>query len=544
MAGEHSHATAEHEAPRDPAGDSPQLPVRRQVGGTVSVAIALLVVALDGTIVGTAMPRILAELGALNYYAWVTTAYLVTSTVTIPVAGKLGDSFGRKPLVVGGLGGFLAASWLAGASSTALELVITRGVQGVFGGVLTAVTFATLADILPLRRRVMMHGLFSAIIGLASAAAPTLGGYITDSWGWRWIFYLNVPLGALAVVIALIFLPYLPTRGAARSVDVAGGVTLAIGLVPLLIALSASGRHSWTSPLMLELAGISVVMLPVFLAVERRAAEPIVPLGLFRRSVFTIALVIAAGSAVGLYGLASYVPLLYQGVLGESATDSGAMLAPLLIGMLVAAVLSGQLIARVRRYRLVGTVGLACMIGGIFLLSAAQPGTPRWHIFADLALAGAGMGLTWPLSTAVVQAALPKVVGVATSQVNFWRNLGGTVSVVLLGSLLSGRLPAAIDSRLSRLHLPPRLLHSIFSSGSQQSLQTLFDPAHLAGIRSRLPTSQQHLFDAALGAVRLGLADVLHQIFLLAAVILVVPLVASVFLKEAPIPRKGQHSIA
>jgi EmrB/QacA subfamily drug resistance transporter len=526
----------------DSADEGPQIPVRRQAGGTVSLAIALLVVALDGTIVGTAMPQILAELGALNYYAWVTTAYLVTSTVTIPVAGKLGDIFGRKPLVVGGLGGFLAASWVAGASSTALELVIMRGVQGVFGGVLTAVTFATLADILPLRRRVMMHGLFSAIIGLASAAAPTLGGYITDSWGWRWIFYVNVPLGALAVILALMFLPYLPTQGAARSVDVAGGVTLTIALVPLLIALSISASHSWTSPLMLALVGISVVMLPVFLAVEHRAAEPIVPLGLFRRSVFTIALVIAAGSAVGLYGLAVYVPLLYQGVFGVSATDSGALLAPLLIGMLVAAVLSGQLIARVRRYRLVGTIGLSCMIGGIFLLAGAQPGTPRWHVIAELALAGAGMGLTWPLSTAVVQAALPQVVGVATSQVNFWRNLGGTVSVVLLGSLLSGRVPAAIDSRLSRLHLPAQLRRSIFSGGSQQSVQTLFDSAHLAEIRAGLPAGQRPVFDAALGAVRLGLADVLHQIFLLAAVILVVPLVASVFLKETPIPQKGQRS--
>ncbi|MBW8484300.1 MDR family MFS transporter [Actinomadura parmotrematis] len=533
---------------RDTAPGAPGLPAARRVAATVGVAIALLVVALDGTIVGTAMPRILGELGALGYYSWVTTAYLVTSTVVIPIAGKLGDLFGRKPLVVGGLAGFLVTSWLVGASSTALVLVAMRGVQGVFGGVLTAVTFAVLADIWPLRQRVMLHGAFSAIIGLASAAAPALGGYITDGWGWRWIFYINVPVGLLATALAVAFLPYLPNRGDRRHLDLAGGVLLTATVVPLLVALSISGDHGWTSPLMLGLLAVSAGTLPVLLLAEHRAADPIVPLGLFRRPVFTLAIVIAGLSSVGLYGLAVYVPLLYQGVLGVSATGSGTLLAPLLVGMLVAAPLAGQLLARVRRYRFLGTAGVLCMIAGTWLLSATRPDTGHGTVVAALALTGAGMGLVWPLSTAIVQAALPGgVVGVATSQVNFWRNLGGTVAVVLLGAVLTGGMADRVRERLAAAHLPPDALAGGGSGGSgggRQDVQALFDPGRLEALRAKLPPARQPQFDAAVAAVREGLADVMHQVFLLAALILVIPLVASLFLKEAPIPKKARKAPA
>ncbi|MEU8268153.1 DHA2 family efflux MFS transporter permease subunit [Sphaerisporangium sp. NPDC049002] len=516
--------------------DGPRLSSSRKVAATVGVAIALLVVSLDGTIVGTAMPRILADLRGLNYYAWVVTAYLVTSTILMPIAGKLGDLFGRKPLVLIGLAGFLGTSWLVGASTSTLELILLRGVQGLFGGVLTAVTFAVVADIYPVRQRVKLHGLFSAIIGLSVVAAPPLGGYITDNWGWRWIFYVNVPIGALAVGLTFFFLPYVATRRSWRDIDFAGCVALAVALVPILIALSISNDHAWTSPLMLGLIAVSVVGLPVFLFVERSVANPIVPLGLFLDPVFTIAMVIAGLSAVGLYGLAVFIPLLYQGVLGETATGSGTLLTPLLLGMLVASPVSGQLIARVRYYRFIGTVGLAAMVAGLLMLTTVTLTSPHWHVVADLVVLGMGMGLVWPLSTAVVQASMAKeVVGVATAQVNFWRNLGGTVAVVVLGSIMANRLSVEIASRLATVSAPPELLRKLTGGGSQD-LSTLFDPAQVGRLREQVPEAQRALFELVERSMRTGLADVLHLVFLVAAVILAIPLVASLFLKETPIP--------
>ncbi|MEV7967879.1 MDR family MFS transporter [Sphaerisporangium sp. NPDC088356] len=516
--------------------DGPRLSASRKVAATVGVAIALLVVSLDGTIVGTAMPRILADLRGLNYYAWVVTAYLVTSTILMPIAGKLGDLFGRKPLVLIGLAGFLGTSWLVGASTSTLELILLRGVQGLFGGILTAVTFAVVADIYPVRQRVKLHGIFSAIIGLSVVAAPPLGGYITDNWGWRWIFYVNVPIGALAVGLTFFFLPYVATRRGWRDIDFAGCVALGVALVPILIALSISNDHAWTSPLMLGLIAVSVVGLPVFLFVERAVANPIVPLGLFLDPVFTIAMVIAGLSAVGLYGLAVFIPLLYQGVLGETATGSGTLLTPLLLGMLVASPLSGQLIARVRYYRFIGTVGLAAMVAGLLMLTSVTLTSPHWHVVADLVVLGMGMGLVWPLSTAVVQASMAKeVVGVATAQVNFWRNLGGTVAVVVLGSIMSSRLSTEIASRLATVNAPPELLGKLTGGGSQ-NLSTLFDPAQVDRLRAQVPEAQRALFELVERSMRAGLADVLHQVFLVAAVILAIPLLASLFLKETPIP--------
>lgn len=519
-----------------PEDDGPVLTASRKAAATVGVGIALLVVSLDGTIVGTAMPRILADLHGLSYYAWVVTAYLVTSTILMPIAGKLGDLFGRKPLVLIGLFGFLGTSWLVGASTSTVQLILLRGVQGLFGGILTAVTFAVVADIHPVRQRVKIHGIFSAIIGLSVVAAPPLGGYITDHWGWRWIFYVNVPIGALAIALTLMFLPYVATRRGWRDIDFAGCVALTVALVPILVALSISNDHAWTSPLMLGLIAVSAVGLPVFLFVERSVANPIVPLRLFLDPVFSIAMVIAGLSAVGLYGLAVFIPLLYQGVLGETATGSGTLLTPLLLGMLVSSPLSGQLIARVRHYRYVGTAGLAAMIAGLLMLTTVTVTSPDWHVALDLVILGIGMGLVWPLSTAVVQASMAKdVVGVATAQVNFWRNLGGTVAVVVLGSIMANRLTAEIATRMTALRAPADLVGRI-TGGAQQDLSTLFDPAAVARLRESLPEAERGMFDMVEHSMRAGLADVLHQVFLVAAVILAIPLVASLFLKETPIP--------
>ncbi|MDQ6791314.1 MAG: MFS transporter [Candidatus Dormibacteraeota bacterium] len=246
--------------------------------------MALLLASLDQTIVGTAMPRIVSQLNGLDYYAWVTTAYLVTSTVVVPIAGKLGDLFGRKPFLLLGMVGFVAASALCGLSQNMLELVLFRGLQGLFGGLLFASVFTVLADIFPPQQRARMQGLFGGVFGLSSVIGPTIGGYLTDIGDWRWVFYVNVPIGVLAVAAVASALPYVRSRATWRDIDFVGSIVLSVGLVPLLIALSITRDHAWTSPEVMGLLGFSALALVAFFFIERRVSQPVIPFDLLRNT--------------------------------------------------------------------------------------------------------------------------------------------------------------------------------------------------------------------------------------------------------------------
>src|ERR1700704_2174598 len=283
---------------------------------TVGVALALLLAALDQTVVGVAMPRIVADLRGLDYYAWVTTAYLITSTALVPVAGKLGDMFGRKPFLIAGMIGFVTASALCGMSQNMFELVLFRGLQGAFGGVLFASTFAVMADVFPPAQMAKLSGVVGAVFGLSSVIGPTLGGFLTDGPGWRWAFYVNIPLGALAVALVATQLPRVLSSARLRDIDWIGTALLLGGLTPLLVALSMTRDPAWLSLPVLGLLTLAAVVLVAFYIVERRVEHPIVPFELFRLNVFAVPAVIAFFSAVGMFGVVIFVPLVYQGVLG------------------------------------------------------------------------------------------------------------------------------------------------------------------------------------------------------------------------------------
>jgi EmrB/QacA subfamily drug resistance transporter len=462
---------------------------RQVVLATVGVALGLLLAALDQTVVGVAMPRIVAELHGLDYYAWVTTAYLVTSTALVPVAGKLGDMFGRKPFLLVGMVGFVAASALCGVSQDMVQLVLFRALQGLFGGVLFASTFAVLADVFPPSQRAKMSGVFGAVFGLSSVIGPTLGGYLTDGPGWRWVFYVNVPLGFIAVALVASQLPFVRSSARLRDIDWIGTGLLFAGLTPLLIGLSMTRDHAWTSVQVLGLFSVSAVMLLAFYFVERRVEHPVVPFEMFRRNVFATPMIIAFFSAIGMLGTVIFVPLLLQGVLGTSATNSGQLLTPMMMGVVVTSTATGALIARVPMYRFLGTAALGVMILGLVLLSRVGPGASPLEVTRDLIIIGAGLGVTFPLTFVVLQAGLPhQLVGVATSQVMFWRSLGGTMGTAVLGSILTNRLP-----------VPPS---------------------------------------------RIDLANTLHELFLVAAAVAFVAVVASVFLKEVPLSRQVEMPAA
>ncbi|HEY4027238.1 MAG TPA: MDR family MFS transporter [Candidatus Dormibacteraeota bacterium] len=512
----------------------------QKILATAGVAMSLLLASLDQTIVGNAMPRIVAELQGLNYYAWVTTAYLLTSTIIVPIAGKLGDMFGRKPFLLAGMVGFVAASALCGLSQNMAELVIFRGIQGLFGGMLFASVFTVLADIFPVEQRARMQGVFGGVFGLSSVIGPTIGGYLTDGPGWRWVFEVNVPIGIVAVALVAAALPFVRSQAQVRDIDWLGSIALAAGLVPLLIALSLTSTHQWSDPEVVGLLAFSALALIGFVLIEQRSSHPIVPFALFRNNVFTVSVVVAFFSALGMFGTIQFVPLLYQGVLAVSATNSGQLMTPMMVGLIAFSTIAGQVMTRIRYYRFIGTAGAAIMIAGMFLLAQVGLGTPGWQVTIDIVVVGAGLGLTFPLTLVAVQSALPReYLGVATSQVQFWRNLGGTIGAAVLTSILVNRLPSAVSEQVAALHLPPQVkLPS--SAGGNSSPQALFDPNNLAHMRASLPPQAAPLFDQFIQATRAGLASTLHELFLIAAGIMVVALVASLFLREVPLRSGGR----
>ncbi|MFI5283170.1 MAG: MDR family MFS transporter [Candidatus Dormibacterales bacterium] len=495
---------------------------RRVILATAGTMLALLLAALDQTIVGTALPRIVADLNGLDRLAWVTTAYLVTSTTMTPIAGKLGDLFGRKPFLLVGMIGFVAASALCGLSQDMTQLIVARGIQGIFGGVLFATVFTIIGDLFPPEQRGRAQGLFGAVFGLSSVVGPTAGGFITDHWSWRWVFEVNIPVGIIAVAVVTAGLPYVKSKASWRDIDFWGAATLAAGVVPLLIALTITRDHAWTSPEVMGLLALATVMLATFVYVESRVEHPIVPLQLFKNPTFTVSMVVGFLTAFGMFGSILFTPLVFQGVLGISATNSGALITPMMFGLLGASTATGFVMRRIAKYRYLGTLGVAVMIFGMWLLSQVNPSTPEWHVVADLIVVGAGIGTTFPLYLTAVQVALPReFLGVASSQIQFWRNLGGTVGSAILGAVLANRLPDYLQTRVTALNLPAQVVQNLPKTASANSI---LDPTLIA----KLPPAFVH-------AIRLALSDTLHDIYMFAGVILIVALVSTVFMREVPL---------
>jgi EmrB/QacA subfamily drug resistance transporter len=512
-----------------------------KIFATVGVGLALFLAALDQTIVGTALPRIVSELHGLEFYAWVATGYMVTSTTLTPIAGKLGDLFGRKPFLLAGMIGFVLASALCGQAQDMTELVAFRAIQGIFGGVLFASVFATLADLFPPHVRARMQGIFGGIFGLASVVGPTVGGYLTDNVGWRWVFYVNVPVGILAVLAVVFFIPRTKHESSWRDIDFLGAVLLAVALVPMLIAFSITRDHDLLSPEVLGLLLFSAIAWVVFFFVERREQHPMVPFSLFKNQTFAVSTFVGFFVAFGMFGAILYVNLIYQGVLGIPATNSGLLITPLMVGMIVSSIVTGQLMVRIERYRYIGTVGIAVMTAGLYLLSQVTVGTPEIDVVRGLVLVGIGMGVAMPLYVNAVQSALPQqYLGVASSQIQFWRNIGGTVGVAVLGSVLSHELPIKIQEKVSALNLPPQLANAL-PQGS--SAQAIFDPTQIAAIRAQLPAQAQPIFEQVLVAIRAALAATTHDVFIYAAAIVAIAVVASVFLKEAPLRARSPREV-
>ncbi|WTX76797.1 MFS transporter [Streptomyces sp. NBC_00647] len=502
----------------EPAGLAPRQ-VRLVFCGLMT---ALLLAALEQMIVATALPKIVGELHGLDKMSWAITAYLLTSTVGLPVYGKCGDLFGRKGVFQFAIVVFVVGSALAGRARTMDQLIAFRAVQGVGAGGLMIGVQAIIADIVTPRQRGRFMGLIGAAFGLASVAGPLLGGYFADHLSWRWCFYINVPFGllTLAVVTVVLKLPKPAVRG---RVDLLGVLLLATASTCLILLTSWGGtEYAWGSRVVLGLAAGAVAATALFVVAERFAAEPLIPLRLFRDGVFNVTALVGLVVGVALFGAAGYLPTFLQMVDGAGATESGLLMLPMMGGIVGASIVSGQLISRTGRYKPYPVIGSALAVLGMWLLSHLDAGTPRLHYSVWMAVLGVGIGMVMPVLVLAVQNSVPPAdLGTATSANNYFRQIGGSVGAAVFGTLFADRLADALADRL-----PAR---AGAATPDSESITPQLVHAMPAALR-----------DQYIGAY----ADAMPRIFLYLVPVLVLGLFIAFFLKEKPLVSQNSPTAA
>jgi EmrB/QacA subfamily drug resistance transporter len=498
---------------------------RRQILTVLgALMLGMLLAALDQTIVSTALPTIVGDLGGLNHLAWVVTAYLLASTISTPLYGKLGDLYGRKPLFQIAIVIFLVGSMLSGLSQNMLELIGFRAIQGLGAGGLMVGAQAIIGDVVPPRERGKYQGMMGGIFALASIAGPLLGGFLTDSASWRWIFYINVPLGAVALVVTSTALPT-TARRISHRIDWLGAALLAAGTSSVILLATWGGtQFGWLSAPIVTLAVVGAAVLVTFFVVERRVAEPIIPPRLFRSSVFNVASAVGFVIGFAMFGAIVFLPLFLQLVDGASATSSGLNLLPLMVGLLTASIGSGQLISRTGRYKVFPVAGTALAAVAMLLLSTLTPQTSRLLLSAYMVILGAGLGMVMQVLVLAVQnSAERRDLGVATSSATFLRSIGSSIGVAIFGAIFSSQLATNL-----RLHLPASALRGNLTPTALQG-----NPAAL----QRLPTA---IHSGLVTAV----SDSLHVVFLTAVPVLVLAFVITLFLREIPLGSRAKTPLA
>ena len=444
----------------------------RLYGIVFALMLGMLLAALDGSIVSTALPTIVGDLHGANHLSWVVVAYLLASTVSTPLWGKFGDLHGRKLYFIAAIVVFLIGSTLCGAATNMTALILFRALQGLGGGGLMVGAQAVMADLVSPAERGRYSGFFGGVWGASTVLGPLLGGFIVDSFSWRWIFYVNLPLGALALVMCVILLPSVNTRRE-HVIDYAGVVTLLIGSSALVLFTSLGGNTiKWLSPWSIGLAVTGVLFTVAFFTVERYSGEPILPPSLFRNRVFSSASAIGFVTGFAMFGSTTFLPLFFQVVNGASPTASGLRLVPMMAGVFICSVTVGQLVAKGWKYRPFPIAGTAIMTAGLALFATMTPTTGSTSITLFMIVLGSGMGLVMQVLVTSVQNAVPmQDIGAATAGANFFRSMGGSFGTAVFGALYSNELPSALARNFASRHvappsfsfsnLTPRILHSL-----------------------------------------------------------------------------------
>ena len=507
------------------------------VGTMTGLLLAALLAAIDQTIVGTAEPRIIASLSGFDRYPWVATVYLLASTVSVPIFASLSDRFGRKPFFMMGSTLFVVASALCGAAGDLpfmpidgmSQLIVFRGLQGIGGGMVTGILFTIVGDIFSPLERGKYQGLFAALWGIASIFGPTLGGWLTDNWSWRACFYVNLPVGAIAIAAIHFEFPHMKPHGTHRQLDWAGFATLIGTVVPLLLALTWATEYGWSSSRVIVPLVVSVAMLGGLLFVESRALDPVIPLELFRDPVIAVCSVAAFLLGMGMFGTIIYLPLFMQGVLGVSATQSGNLLTPLLMGVVVGSIIGGQTVSRTGTYKALGVVGSILVAVGMILFARMDAETGRGYVAWAMIVAGIGMGFLQPVYTIAVQNVAPRErMGAATSSTMFFRSIGSTVGVAAFGTVM-----------LTQYH--NEFTRSVPSNMPQAALPYFSNPLLLMQVRPQLEEifggmpGGRELLLSLLNGVKMALTHGLQEIFFWSAAIMTASILLHVILKGVPL---------
>ena len=492
-------------------GEPAPLPQRQVLLAFSAMMLATLLAALDQTVVATALPQIVTDLHGFRDLSWVVSSFLVAATVTVPLYGKLSDLYGRRRMFVVAISIFLVGSALCGAAQSMGQLIAFRAIQGVGAGGLLPLSQAAIADLFSPRERGRYQGYIGSMWATAAVAGPLLGGTLTDAASWRWIFFINLPLGAIALVVVLRTMRA-PATVRAHTIDYLGAAVLSVAITCLLLACTWGGTtYPWDSAQVLVTGLGGLVLAVVFVAIERRVAEPLLPLALFRDRVFSVST--AGGFVVGaiIFAVSIYVPVFSQGVQEISATSSGVVLIPFSLGWVAAATVTGQLISRTGRYRPFPIVGSVFILGGLTLLTLLGEGSPPVAVAGILVITGIGMGMTFqPYIIATQNAVEVSNLGIATATIQFFRSMGGSLAVAALGTLLANRLATELQARLG-------------AAGAAR-----VDTDRLLGGGASVPGGLS-------AGVRAALADALHSVFLAAVPLGLVALLLAVALPELPL---------
>lgn len=502
----------------------------------VGLLLGMLLAALDQTVVGTAMPHVIAELGGQNI-SWVYTSYLLASTVGVPIYGKLSDIYGRRIFFIGGMVMFLLGSALSGASQDMTQLIIFRGIQGLGAGALMPIAQAIIADIFPPAERGRWQGLFMAVFGFATIIGPLLGGWITDNWGWRWVFYVNMPVGAVAIITAGLTMPRI-VSGRKHKIDYLGSTFLILWSVPLLLGLSWGGsEYAWDSVQILGLFAGAAVMLIAFLVVEMRAAEPILSPRLFKSSIFTVSTITTFLLAAGMFGAILYLPYFVQDALGQSATNSGVILTPMMLGFIISSIVGGQLLSFTGRYKVIALSGFVVATIGMFLLSQMTIHTSNQDLLRNMIVTGLGIGVMMSLFTIVVQNAFPpRQIGEVTASLTFFRSMGSTIGLAVLGSVLTNSFASNLKTNMPAVLKPYIPVDKLTSIGSTQT-----NPDALKAVFAQFGPQGQILFEQLQTAIKVSFASAVTEVFQIGAFMMIAAFIVTLFLREIPLRKSNTH---
>lgn len=523
----------------------PSLGIRSQVSNQrlvlilISTMLGMLLFSVDQTVVGTAMPRIIAALHGLKEYAWVTTSYLLASTVGVPLYGKLSDIYGRKPFYLFGMFVFVLGSVLSGHAQNMTQLIIYRGIQGIGGGALMPIAIAIIGDIFPPSERGKWQGLMMAVFGLSSILGPWAGGAITDHWGWRYVFYVNLPIGIVALIFCLFAFPSV-YRQSEHSIDYWGTLLLIVAAVPMLLGFSWAGnQYKWTDWHVMGGFAVSLVAWVAFILWELRTNEPIIEPRLFKNSIFSVSIVASFMLSAGMFGAIMFIPLFTQAVIGDSASNSGIVLSPMMLGFMVSSIIGGQIMSRTGRYKWLAITSMVVAVVGMLLLSRMPVSAHNPLVIRNMVITGLGMGTMMSLFTIVVQNAFPfRMMGSVTATLQFFRSIGSTVGLAVFGSLVTSHfiheLPKHIPGGVYRA-LPAGALKGVSSPS------VLLSPAaanHLKQGFAKFGPQGEVLARELLHAVKVSLTLATDRVFFLGSLLLMSALITLFFLKEIALRKK------